>query len=174
MQIFFPEKWIMVLSFFIIWPIVQTGFSMLCNKIPDSSFDTNSWLYRTHNWEKGGRIYDRVFKIRLWKHLLPDGAAVFDAGFKKKTLQSIDEKYLEGFIKETCRAELAHWLQIAPFWVFALWSPFFVIWIMLTYALLVNMPCIIAQRYNRPRIMALKVEIDKKKMPTPQSTQPGF
>lgn len=48
-----------------------------------------------------------------------------------------------------------HWLGILPFWVFGLFAPPGVIWIMLAYALIVNLPCIIAQRYNRPRVYAL-------------------
>jgi hypothetical protein len=59
------------------------------------------------------------------------------------------------FILESKRAELVHWLAILPFWVFGLWGPPIVIPIMFVYALAVNLPCIIAQRYNRPRLLRL-------------------
>ena len=75
-----------------------------------------------------------------------------DKGFRKKKLKTLDSDYLKAFIKETCRAEWAHWMQIIPFWLFGFWAPPPVIWFMLLYALLLNMPCIIAQRYNRPRL----------------------
>ena len=155
MRIFFPPDWLMITLFCVVWPFFQIGFSKISNKIPDSRFDENSRLYKTRKWERGGKIYEKVFKVRLWKRLLPDGAAVFKEGFEKKKLAGLSEEYLRGFIKETCRAEWAHWMQIAPFWVFGFWSPFFVVWIMLAYALALNLPCIIAQRYNRPRLKKL-------------------
>ena len=152
----------MLASFFIMWPVFQAGFSLLANKIPDNKFDEESWFFRVHRWELNGRIYEKVFKIRFWKRLLPDGAAVFDKGFRKKKLKTLDSEYLKAFIKETCRAEWAHWMQITPFWLFGLWAPPPVIWFMLAYALLVNIPCIIAQRYNRPRLKRLLRDLDKK------------
>ncbi len=39
-------------------------------------FDPQGWLYRTRRWERGGQVYDRVFLIRAWKRLLPDGSAL--------------------------------------------------------------------------------------------------
>ena len=155
MQIIFLPRWLMIVSFFVVWPVLQVGFSKLANKIPDSRFDENSWFFRPHKWERGGKIYAKTAKVRLWKRMLPDGAAVFGEGFKKKRLERLDEDYLRSFVKETCRAEWAHWMQITPFWIFGLWAPFYVIWIMLGYALILNLPCIIAQRYNRPRLAAL-------------------
>ncbi|MDX1286122.1 MAG: hypothetical protein R3182_13965, partial [Draconibacterium sp.] len=117
--------------------------------------DFNSFWYKTRRWEKNGMIYRKVFKIHLWKHWLPDGAKAQKNGFRKKSLNNLDKEYLEKFLVETCRAEMLHLLQILPFWIFGFWCPPFVIWIMLGYALLVNLPCILAQRYNRPRIIEL-------------------
>ncbi len=65
------------------------------------------------------------------------------------------------FLKESCRAEFSHIIAIFPFWIFGLFAPFTVVPIMLVYALLVNVPCIIAQRYNRPRILKI-LELKKK------------
>ncbi len=88
------------------------------------------------------------------KHI-PDGAKIFRKGFPKGELEKNDEVYLKMFIAETCRSEFTHLLQIIPFWVFGLFAPPIVIWVMLIYALILNVPCIIAQRYNRPRIKKL-------------------
>jgi len=70
---------------------------------------------------------------------------------------------LEEFIIQTGRGEIAHWLQILPFWVFGFWCPPYMLWFMLFYALLVNLPCILAQRYNRPRLIRVN-EMKKKKI----------
>lgn len=132
---------------------MQVSIVMIGNKISDKHFDPNRFWLKTRRWEENGDFYKRVFRIHKWKHLLPDGAKTHASGFQKKHLHALDPVYLQKFIAETGRAEIFHWLQIVPFWIFALWSPFFVIWVMLGYALIVNLPCIIAQRYNRPRLV---------------------
>lgn len=153
MQIIFLPKWQMILSYFIVWPLLQIAVAVISNRIGDRHFSPESFWLRTRKWEKGGEFYKRVFKVHKWKRLLPDGARVHKKGFRKKSLNSHDPEYLKAFIAETGRAETIHWLQIAPFWIFGLWSPPIVIWLMLGYALIVNTPCIIAQRYNRPRLI---------------------
>jgi glycosyl-4,4'-diaponeurosporenoate acyltransferase len=100
-----------------------------------------------------GRTYERLFHIRWWKHLLPDGAAAWKKrGFRKKKLESYSEENLHRFLIESARGELTHWLAIIPFWVFGFFAPAPAVPLMLLYALIVNLPCIIVQRYNRPRI----------------------
>ncbi|MCG8491787.1 MAG: hypothetical protein MI743_09255, partial [Sneathiellales bacterium] len=82
---------------------------------------------------------------------LPDGSAMFKKGFRKKNLKSKDTKYIQQFILELCRAELAHWIVIMFSPIFFIWNYEWVGYIMILYALLVNIPCILAQRYNRIR-----------------------
>ena len=163
MQILFPPGWLMVVSYVVLWPIIQAGIAWIGSRVPDRFFKPDGFWMKTRGWEKNGDFYRRVFRVERWKHLLPEGAKAHKAGFKKKQLSSVDAKYLEAFIAETGRAEIFHWLQIVPFWVFGLWSPTFVIWIMLGYALLVNLPCIIAQRYNRPRLIKVYRYLQKKR-----------
>lgn len=153
MRLFYFPDWITILSYIFLWPLMQVSIIMIGNKISDIHFDPNRFWLKTRRWEDNGDFYKRVFQIHKWKHLLPDGAKTHAAGFQKKHLRTLDPVYIQKFIAETGRAEIFHWLQIVPFWIFGLWSPFFVIWIMLGYALIVNLPCIIAQRYNRPRLI---------------------
>ncbi|MDH4268926.1 MAG: glycosyl-4,4'-diaponeurosporenoate acyltransferase, partial [Dehalococcoidia bacterium] len=82
----------------------------------------------------------------------PDGAAVFKSGFRKKHLKNQDALYLQRFIIETCRAELAHWVIFVFSFLFFIWNAWWIGMIMVAYALIVNIPCIIAQRYNRARL----------------------
>ncbi len=153
MQVIFLSPVQMLISFFIVWPIIQLLMTLLCNLFDIYRFDPNSFFFKCHKWENDGKVYKTLFKIHRWKHLLPDGAKVEKNGFEKKYLKNYENDYLKEFIHQTCRAELSHWLQILPFWVFGFWCPFYMIWIMLFYALLVNLPCILAQRYNRPRLI---------------------
>ena len=74
MQILFLPPWLMILSYIIIWPLIQVTISLIGNKISDKHFDPDSFWLRTRKWEDEGSIYARVFKVDKWKHLLPDGA----------------------------------------------------------------------------------------------------
>ena len=103
-------------------------------------------------WEKSGKIYLNFFKIKRWKHLIPDGASLYGKAFPKKKLEHKDPLYLGAFLSETCRAELTHWLQIPPALIFFLWNIWWAGIIIIAYALAVNLPCILLQRYNRARL----------------------
>lgn len=149
--IFLPDGWT-VLICFLIWPLLQTVISWSCLKIPDSRYHPDGAWFRTHAWEKGGQIYQTLFRVRSWKERLPDGGKAFRDGYQKKRLTDTSRENLEKFLIESCRAELAHWLAILPFWIFGFLAPPIILPIMLAYALIVNAPCIIAQRFNRPRI----------------------
>ena len=135
------------------WMIIHVGVSYLMTYIPLSLFDTGFWLYKQRKWEKDGKIYARIFKLKKWKRRLPDGAALFKEGFRKKHLKGLDDAYLDSFIRETCRAELTHWMMFLFSAVFFIWNHWWVSIVMIVYAILVNVPCIIIQRYNRIRLI---------------------
>ncbi len=155
MQVIFLPTEITILICFLIWPVMQVSSALFCLKIKDTSLNYESFFYRSHTWEDNGRIYKKLFRVNLWKNHLPDGGAFMKNGFRKKNLESFSVNNLEKFLVESCRAELTHWLGVIPFWIFGLFTPPRVVFYMFIYALFMNMPCIIAQRYNRPRIKRL-------------------
>lgn len=155
MQIFELSTAFTIILSGILWFIFQASISLICLKIDDKYLFYTSFIFRTRPWEKNGEIYNKIFKIRKWKNLLPDGGAIMKNGFRKKHLSNTSADNLEKFVIESCRAELAHLLSILPFWIFGLFAPARIIIYMLIYAILVNFPCIIAQRYNRPRVVRL-------------------
>jgi glycosyl-4,4'-diaponeurosporenoate acyltransferase len=132
--------------------VIHLGISYICVKLPISFFKKDNWLFRIKKWEHRGRIYNNIFKIRKWKNAVPDGGGLFKGGFPKRYLESNDPKYISTFYDETKRAELTHWLSILPAPVFFLWNVWWVGIIMIVYSLIVNMPCILLQRYNRARL----------------------
>lgn len=153
MQIFFLSKeWTIALCF-IVWPVFQVASVILCLKIPNRYFSSSGILFKERKWERKGKFYVKVCRVKKWKRFLPDGGAMIRGGYSKKNLSDYSRENLELFIVESCRAELSHLLSILPFWIFGLFAPSIVILYMLIYALVVNLPCIIAQRYNRPRIL---------------------
>ena len=134
------------------WFVVHMGVSYIMSRQPLTSFDTNSWLYRGRNWEMNGKFYERFFKVKSWKKRLPDGASLFRKGFEKRRLEKTNKDYLDSFMKETCRAELTHWIVFLFGPVFFIWNLWWVGIVMIVYAALANVPCILTQRYNRIRL----------------------
>jgi glycosyl-4,4'-diaponeurosporenoate acyltransferase len=150
-----PTFWTVALDIFA-WFVIHMSVVLFMIRLPRDRFNPNGRLFRVKSWEKGGRVYDKLFRIKHWKSILPDGAKWMKGrGFPKKQLASRDMHYLQSFFVETCRAELTHWIIIlfAPF--FFLWNKTFVGWIMIFYALAENLPLIMAQRYNRSRLAVL-------------------
>lgn len=145
----------LLILIFIISPLVELAAVLIGRKVPLTLLTADRWLYATRKWEKGGSIYRKYFKINKWKKYIPEGAKCFKDDFEKNKLISTDTEYLSLFIAELCRAELVHWLMLIPFVFYYLFTPFFVATSLLIIASLINIPCIMAQRYNRPRVQAL-------------------
>lgn len=139
----------------IAWFIIHVGVSYLMSRQSLTSFNHNSWLYRKRNWERNGKFYEKFFRLKSWKRRLPDGAAIFKNGFRKKRLKGTDKNYLDSFIRETCRAELTHWIVFLFGPLFLIWNLWWVGIVMILYATIANVPCIITQRYNRIRLQRI-------------------
>jgi glycosyl-4,4'-diaponeurosporenoate acyltransferase len=134
------------------WATVQVGAGYLVHRLPDRLLDADYGILREQSWERGGRLYRRHLAVVRWKRHLPEAGAVFRGGVDKGTLPSGRTADLERYRREIRRAELGHWLAIAPLALFPLWNPP-VLWpVMAFYAVAVNGPCIVAQRYNRLRL----------------------
>jgi glycosyl-4,4'-diaponeurosporenoate acyltransferase len=156
-----PDIWTILLCI-PLWFIFHSLSAYICLKIPDKYLNPDGFLFKTRKWENNGLIYDKVFKVRKWKKYLPDGGAMFKNGYSKRYLKDYSEASLKKFAVETCRAELTHVLAILPFWIFGFIAPPIIILYMLIYALAANLPCIITQRYNRPRILSFINKINEK------------
>lgn len=151
--LYLPTFWNIIIDC-IAWFIIHIGVARLAVTIPVESFDPANWLYRNRNWELKGKFYSRYVAIRTWKHLLPDGSSFLgDKGFPKKRLGNKDDEYLGLFLHETCRAEMTHWIILLFGPLFFLWNPTWVGFIMVGYAVVENIPLIMAQRYNRIRLL---------------------
>jgi len=146
-----PVFWTILIDF-AAWLVIHIGISVIALHRPDRPFEKDSWLYRIRDWEQGGLFWQKRCAVRRWKAFLPDGGALFKKGFAKKHLQATDPVYLAAFIRESRRAEWTHWLTIPFALLFFLWNPPSVGVFMIVYALAVNLPCIVAQRFNRPRL----------------------
>lgn len=150
MLIELPIVWIIVLNVGG-WLAIQMGFAWAFTKMPAAWFKAGC----TFGWERAGRFYEIVFRIKHWKDRLPDAANWFGGGFAKGTLAATERDYLERFIRETRRGELCHWAALACAPIFFLWNPWWGDLVVAAYALAANLPCILVQRYNRARFQRL-------------------
>ena len=137
------------------WAFFHILISFLMERVPASYFRQDSFFLHSLLWEDNGEIWERLFRVKRWKHLIMDGTIIIQKGFEKKRLASNKREYLERFLQESRRAELTHWISILPAPLFFLWNPVWAGWIMIAYACLFNGPIIIAQRYNRPRLIKI-------------------
>lgn len=146
------SPWALVFVNVFAWALFHIGLAALATALPLRRFPVDGWLCRGRRWERGGHIYQTLFAVRRWKGLLPEGANILGAGFKKGRLESRDPAYLREYHHETCRSETCHWWVWLCGWVFFIWNPAWAGWVMVVYATAANVPCIISQRYNRARL----------------------
>ena len=137
---------------FMAWLVIHVSVSAALYFLKPDIFRPESWLYRQRFWESDGKLYQALFKVKSWKRFLPDGAAVAKNGFRKNQLGTPDAAYLQRFILETCRAELTHWIIFVFSLIFFIWNDWWITLIIIAYAYIVNIPCVITQRYNRIRL----------------------
>jgi glycosyl-4,4'-diaponeurosporenoate acyltransferase len=157
MRLLSLPTWQTILVDIVVWYIIHTVAVRIALRRPNEAFRVDKGIYNVHPWE--ARLYENVFWIKRWKHYLPDAGKRQRFGFSKARLTSKDKPYLEQFIQETRRAEFAHYLQMIPAPLFFLFNEPWVGWFMIVYAVVVNVPCIMTQRYNRPKLMRLATNV---------------
>ena len=136
----------------VLWPVIHVAVSYAGVRAQDRWFNPTRGVFRSRPWEGDGRFYEDWMAVRAWKDLLPDGAVFLRGTFSKKHLASYEPAYLARFSRETCRGEAVHWVTLAFAPLFFAWNPPWAGWVMVAYAVVANIPCIVAQRYNRARI----------------------
>ena len=123
--------------------------------LPRSWFCAEKFPFRPFFWENSGRIYNKL-SIRRWKDHVPDMSRYTKRMMTKNLSSGSDLAHTERLIQETCVAESVHAVLMVlslrmlhrhrTRLTFFLWA---------TYNLLGNLPYIIIQRYNRPRLVKL-------------------
>lgn len=124
--------------------------------LPKEWLDASKFPFKAYKFEKGGKLYDKL-NIKKWQNKVPDMSRIFPKLIPPKRIEyKADKTKLETMLHETCVAEIIHTvlpiLAIPCFW---LWKGRKGRIIYYVYVLLGNLPYIIIQRYNRPRITRL-------------------
>lgn len=126
--------------------------------LPKSWFRENRFPYRPWAWEKGGTFYHR-FYIRKWQAKVPDISRFLPGLIPEKKVTGNFRLQLPTMIRETCVAELIHVLLcLAGFGCIFFWPGVGGIVVSIL-NILGNIPFIMIQRYNRPRLMALQTRL---------------
>jgi glycosyl-4,4'-diaponeurosporenoate acyltransferase len=137
------------------WAAFHAGTGYAAHRLADHWLDREGWLLRARSFEDAGRWYRRRLRIHTWKDRVPEAGDLFAGGINKSRLPAHSDGGLERFIRETRRAELAHWSALACGPLFAVWNPPLPTTLLITYGLLANLPFIAIQRYNRCRCQSI-------------------
>lgn len=124
--------------------------------LPKDWFKPDQFPYAPYQFERNGRFY-RCLYIHKWQNKVPDMSKIFPKRMPaKKICGKVSSEKLVVMLQETCVAEMIHGiLMLTGFGCVHLW-PGAGGWILaLINALLGNLPFVLIQRYNRPRLNCL-------------------
>ena len=123
--------------------------------LPKKWFRADLFPYRSYKFEQDGRIYDKLH-IRKWQNKEPSMSKILPYMMPAKNLSGDYKKRLPRMLQETCVAELIHTLNcFVGLYCLKLYPGVGGVIILILYITLFNLPFIIIQRYNRPRLMRL-------------------
>lgn len=147
--------WATVTANVVAWGAIHAGTGYAVHRLPVARLDRDGRLWRARSIEGGGHAYERWLRIRRWKDRVPEAGALFAGGVSKRRLPPLTAGGLTRFVVETRRAELGHWLALALGPLAVVWNPPMGAVLMVTYGVVVNLPFIAIQRYNRLRAQRL-------------------
>lgn len=119
-------------------------------------------LFQSMTFENEGRVYNKL-KVKEWKGRVPDMSLILPRVMPPKRVSINDSSStLELLLKETCIAEITH--ELLCFFGFActlIWRGLGGFCVSVIY-MLGNLPYIIIQRYNRPKLRKLLSQVREK------------
>ena len=123
--------------------------------LPKKWFQPDGFLFRCREFEKNGKLYEKI-KVRHWQNRLPDMSRILRWAMPSKKLEGDYAQKLPVMLEETCVAEFIHLLMcVTGLYSFHLWPGIGGVTVYLIYVTVFNLPYIVIQRYNRPRLLKL-------------------
>ncbi|TDM12743.1 glycosyl-4,4'-diaponeurosporenoate acyltransferase [Macrococcus lamae] len=148
------------------WGTINLANSLMMSKVPTEFFIKAKPFFKDFKWECGGEVWNRLFRVKTWKHKLPDGTLFIKSGHNKSHLPNHQNTTFETFLIEMRRAEMTHWFTICFSFLFFLWNPRWAAVLNIMFGIVSNFPFIIAQRYNRPRLEKVFIKKNKRSLTT--------
>ena len=133
--------------------ILATPLGRLMARLP---LNGKRFPFQALPFEKNGKLYEKL-GIRRWKNKVPDMSKILTKILPPKKVSFRDDvEKLEVLVKETCVAESVHIiLCLLGLGLLAIWPGPGGMVMTALYLLLGNLPFIVIQRYNRPRLLSL-------------------
>ena len=123
--------------------------------VPKKWFRYDKFPYRLFGFEKDGVVYHAI-GIRKWKSKFPDMSIIMPKLIpSKKMPDTVNAANMELMVQETCIAEWTHLLlSILGFGCVFLWESAGG-WIVAVLYVFGNIPYILIQRHNRPKLVRI-------------------
>ena len=123
--------------------------------VPRRWFKPETGLFRSFPVEKNGTVYEKL-GIRKWHKKVPDMSRILPGWMPAKKLAGDYGEKLPMMIRETCVAEVIHIsVSIAGLRCLWIWPGVGGVTVTAIHIVLLNLPFILIQRYNRPRLIRL-------------------
>ena len=134
--------------------IGASGF-LLGRVLPKGIFHGDRFPFMCFKWERQGAVYN-LLGVKKWKEKVPDMSRILPKVMPSKRLpRSFTAGQVELMVQETCVAEMTHTLlAVVGVGCVFLWKGFWG-WAASVVYMLCNIPDIIIQRYNRPKLMRI-------------------
>lgn len=127
--------------------------------IPAGWIDPERGWFRSFAFEKNGTVYEKL-GIRRWQNRVLDMSRILPFLMPAKNLSGNYEERLPVMIRETCVAELVHIaLSAAGLRCLWMWPGIGGMTVAAIHIGLLNLPFILIQRYNRPRLIRLQQKL---------------
>lgn len=137
----------------IVYLAAVSALSNLASLFSRRRFRADAFPFRPYAFERQGRFYEKL-GIRRWKDRLPDMSKLLRF-LPRKAILSRSAEQARLLVQETCLAEAVHLALMAlALPVLAIWPGWKGVVLAAVYAL-GNVPFILIQRYNRPRLQHL-------------------
>ena len=128
---------------------------LLGRLLPKGLFHTDRFPFLPFAWERQGRIYKKI-GVHRWQNRLPDMSRLLPSLMPAKNTSTLKKEGLERMLQETCVAEFIHGLlMLTGLRCIRLWPGAPGVLLAAANALF-NLPFVIIQRYNRPRLLRLR------------------
>ena len=131
--------------------------------LPRRWFDGERFPYKCYKWEKQGKLYTLI-GVDRWKTLVPDMSRILpDMVRKQVTPTAGTAAQAAVLVQETCVAEAVHTASsLLGLVCLGLWPGWGGVLTWLVWFLLGNLPFILIQRYNRPRLIRLRALLQRR------------
>ena len=131
--------------------------------IPKEWLKPETGWFRSFSFENNGAVYEKL-GICKWHKKVPDMSRILPALMPAKNLSGDYGERLPVMIQETCVAEIVHiTVSIAGLRCLWMWPGVGGVTVTAIHIILLNLPFILIQRYNRPRLIRLQKKLEKKK-----------